>query len=70
MTIPDEKGDPPLWLALENGLEDIASTLVREENMTLQDRCYCDKLEWSNNQLGFVRIHFSLTLLTLSFCND
>ena len=29
MSVVDEKGDPPLWLALENGLEDIASTLVR-----------------------------------------
>ncbi len=28
-SVVDEKGDPPLWLALENGLEDIASTLVR-----------------------------------------
>lgn len=28
MSVVDEKGDPPLWLALENGLEDIASTLV------------------------------------------
>lgn len=30
MSVADEKGDPPLWLALENGLEDIASTLVRQ----------------------------------------
>lgn len=29
MSVADEKGDPPLWLALEKGLEDIASTLVR-----------------------------------------
>lgn len=29
MSVVDDKGDPPLWLALENGLEDIASTLVR-----------------------------------------
>lgn len=29
MSVVDEKGDPPLWLALANGLEDIASTLVR-----------------------------------------
>lgn len=29
MSVTDEKGDPPLWLALEKGLEDIASTLVR-----------------------------------------
>lgn len=28
MSVVNEKGDPPLWLALENGLEDIASTLV------------------------------------------
>lgn len=28
MSVPDEKGDPPLWLALANNLEDIASTLV------------------------------------------
>lgn len=31
MSVTNEKGDPPLWLALENGLEDIASTLVRGE---------------------------------------
>lgn len=30
MSVVNDKGDPPLWLALENGLEDIASTLVRE----------------------------------------
>lgn len=30
MSVPDEKGNPPLWLALANSLEDIASTLVRE----------------------------------------
>uniref|UniRef100_A0A8D0PFE8 Rabankyrin-5 n=1 Tax=Sus scrofa TaxID=9823 RepID=A0A8D0PFE8_PIG len=29
MSVPDEKGNPPLWLALANNLEDIASTLVR-----------------------------------------
>lgn len=29
MSVPDEKGNPPLWLALESNLEDIASTLVR-----------------------------------------
>ena len=29
MSVVDEKGNPPLWLALEKGLEDIASTLVR-----------------------------------------
>lgn len=29
MSVVNDKGDPPLWLALENGLEDIASTLVR-----------------------------------------
>lgn len=29
MSVMDDKGDPALWLALENGLEDIASTLVR-----------------------------------------
>lgn len=28
MSVVNDKGDPPLWLALENGLEDIASTLV------------------------------------------
>lgn len=31
MSVMDDKGDPPLWLALENGLEDIASTLVRQK---------------------------------------
>lgn len=30
MSVPDEKGNPPLWLALANNLEDIASTLVRK----------------------------------------
>lgn len=30
MSVVNDKGDPPLWLALENGLEDIASTLVSE----------------------------------------
>lgn len=30
MSVVNDKGDPPLWLALENGLEDIASTLVRQ----------------------------------------
>lgn len=30
MSVVNEKGDPPVWLALENGLEDIASTLVRK----------------------------------------
>lgn len=29
MSVPDEKGNPPLWLALAGNLEDIASTLVR-----------------------------------------
>ncbi|KAJ8783812.1 hypothetical protein J1605_008855 [Eschrichtius robustus] len=29
MSVPDEKGNPPLWLALADNLEDIASTLVR-----------------------------------------
>ncbi|KAJ7308916.1 hypothetical protein JRQ81_008193 [Phrynocephalus forsythii] len=29
MSVPDDRGNPPLWLALENNLEDIASTLVR-----------------------------------------
>lgn len=33
MSVVNDKGDPPLWLALENGLEDIASTLVREMQM-------------------------------------
>lgn len=31
MSVPDEKGNPPLWLALANNLEDIASTLVRQD---------------------------------------
>lgn len=30
MSVPDEQGNPPLWLALANNLEDIASTLVRQ----------------------------------------
>lgn len=30
MSVVNDKGDPPLWLALENDLEDIASTLVSE----------------------------------------
>lgn len=34
MSVMDDKGDPPLWLALENGLEDIASTLVRKNKHT------------------------------------
>lgn len=34
MSVVDDKGDPPLWLALENGLEDIASTLVRMHRQT------------------------------------
>ncbi|TRY99299.1 hypothetical protein DNTS_003990 [Danionella cerebrum] len=38
MSVVDEKGDPPLWLALESGLEDIASTLVRHG---------CDATCWS-----------------------
>lgn len=33
MSVVNDKGDPPLWLALENGLEDIASTLVRPVNI-------------------------------------
>ncbi|OWK15223.1 hypothetical protein Celaphus_00000878 [Cervus elaphus hippelaphus] len=28
MSVPDEQGNPPLWLALANNLEDIASTLL------------------------------------------
>lgn len=35
MSVVDDKGDPPLWLALENGLEDIASTLVRQMHTQL-----------------------------------
>lgn len=44
MSVVDDKGDPPLWLALENGLEDIASTLVRmhRQNGVLVPRCYAD----------------------------
>lgn len=30
MSVVNEHGDPPLWLALDNNLEDIASTLVSE----------------------------------------
>lgn len=33
MSVLDEKGNPPLWLALANGLEDIASTLVRQARL-------------------------------------
>uniref|UniRef100_A0A8B9LR24 Ankyrin repeat and FYVE domain containing 1 n=1 Tax=Astyanax mexicanus TaxID=7994 RepID=A0A8B9LR24_ASTMX len=43
MSVVDEKGDPPLWLALENGLEDIASTLVRHG---------CDATCWSTGPGG------------------
>lgn len=40
MSVVDEKGDPPLWLALENGLEDIASTLVRgTRKLVVFSRC-------------------------------
>lgn len=31
MSVADDKGNPPLWLALESNLEDIASTLVSIE---------------------------------------
>lgn len=40
MSVVDDKGDPPLWLALENGLEDIASTLVRMHKR-FNDVCWC-----------------------------
>lgn len=36
MSVVNDKGDPPLWLALENGLEDIASTLVWETRTLLE----------------------------------
>lgn len=29
MSVVNDSGDPPLWLALDSNLEDIASTLVR-----------------------------------------
>lgn len=35
MSVPDEKGNPPLWLALANNLEDIASTLVSKLSLSL-----------------------------------
>lgn len=35
MSVPDEQGNPPLWLALANNLEDIASTLVRQAQLPL-----------------------------------
>lgn len=35
MSVVNDKGDPPLWLALENGLEDIASTLVSTLRLTM-----------------------------------
>ncbi|KAG8122752.1 putative Ankyrin repeat and FYVE domain-containing protein [Naja naja] len=43
MSVPDEKGNPPLWLALENNLEDIASTLVRHG---------CDATFWGPGPSG------------------
>lgn len=36
MSVPDEKGNPPLWLALADNLEDIASTLVRQAQLQLR----------------------------------
>lgn len=33
MSVPDEKGNSPLWLALAGNLEDIASTLVRRAQL-------------------------------------
>lgn len=50
MSVVNEKGDPPLWLALENGLEDIASTLVRTTAPLFSP---CTKLELSYNHLLF-----------------
>lgn len=35
MSVPDEKGNPPLWLALASNLEDIASTLVSHAKQPL-----------------------------------
>lgn len=35
MSVPDEQGNPPLWLALADNLEDIASTLVRQAQLPL-----------------------------------
>nr|XP_020019082.1 rabankyrin-5 isoform X3 [Castor canadensis] len=43
MSVPDEKGNPPLWLALANNLEDIASTLVRHG---------CDATCWGPGPCG------------------
>ena len=41
--MPDEKGNPPLWLALANNLEDVASTLVRRG---------CDAMCWGPGPSG------------------
>lgn len=35
MSVVNDNGDPPLWLALDSNLEDIASTLVCETYTTL-----------------------------------
>lgn len=45
MSVPDEKGNPPLWLALASNLEDIASTLVSHarQSLCLQMRVCCVK---------------------------
>lgn len=45
MSVPDEKGNPPLWLALASNLEDIASTLVShaKQSLCLQMRVCCVK---------------------------
>lgn len=48
MSVVNDKGDPPLWLALENGLEDIASTLVREIYIHKQHKCGYDKFHSLN----------------------
>ena len=33
MNTADENGNPPLWLALESGQEDVASTMVRTKTL-------------------------------------
>ncbi|TKC52741.1 hypothetical protein EI555_004601 [Monodon monoceros] len=46
-SVPDEKRNPPLWLALVHNLEDIASTLVRRG---------CDATCWGPGPSGCLRI--------------
>ncbi|XP_033101064.1 rabankyrin-5-like isoform X2 [Anneissia japonica] len=43
MNTPDDDGNPPLWMALETGQEDVASTLVRHG---------CDTTSWGKGPEG------------------